>query len=748
MRPGGCYDPPAPRSHAGTDDRPTGNPGGLQVPPGRPGHGSLSPRRTAPRPPPVHRPAPPRGRSGTAPGPAGRPRGRTSRGRGRGPGRHPRVVTRDVVTRLLGQGPGGAGGCATPTAPLAVGFLMKALFRQLNVLGRIDDSLADGLAALTVDGHASWSTGSPGWHRPTWPSERRGRSTGLRPGPTVAAALPVWLPAPAEERCGPRCRRRGVGLQWPESPAIGSPATDRASVGIVELRSGYRRPGHAADLHFCALVETLRTGVPPLVVATYYSRDGELDVEPVDGELLLAAARRTAAALRVLHGPATGRSRSDGRSPDRDIAGTRGTTLDPRALVEVTRPRPPGPSPTTQRAAVRERLVPALPQALGGAVPGGQLPSTWPSSDGPRPETATPSRRPTSPSRGGRRSSAGHSVWPPSTPASTVGSPHHRGHPGGGRRGRRRLGPVGLADVPLGGVVLGPAHGGQGLGGGRGRSTWATSLWSLLDWVAFPTRPTVGGPGDRWTFSGPRPLRLDGRSELQVDIATGRSGRPARGPRPPAGARLGGRGHPVRRLAHRAARGSWPWWPACAAVPSPCRPGSSACGPSPGTPRSPGGPGRSTPPSTASSHGRGRVRTTDRSGRPPGGHVDDVSGTGPGAAPSGPLPTWRGGRLATDTIIVIVVSARLDPSWSVLASPSTPAATVASTSSSGPTERSDSRSSGVTRIEVRGRPSPTTRPGNTRRRPTRCRLPRRRSPGCRGTRRDSLTPGRETGRRV
>jgi hypothetical protein len=218
----------------------------------------------------------------------------------------PRVVTRDVVTRLLGQGPGGAGGCATPTAPLAVGFLMKALFRQLNVLGRIDDPLADGLAALTVDGHAQlvdWITRlAPADLAELSAEVDRQASALARRWPTLS---PCWLPRTRQTLRAPLAGG-AVSLVAQVDLAIGRPAPDRASVGIVELRSGYRRPGHAADLHFCALVETLRTGVPPFVVATYYSRDGELDVEPVDGELLLAAARRTAAALRVLHGPADG----------------------------------------------------------------------------------------------------------------------------------------------------------------------------------------------------------------------------------------------------------------------------------------------------------------------------------------------------------------------------------------------------------------------------------------------------------
>jgi hypothetical protein len=82
--------------------------------------------------------------------------------------------------------------------------------------------------------------------------------------------------------------------------AVGRPDLDVASVGIVEVKSGSRRPEHRLDLGFYALVEALRRSAPPFVVATYYTRSGELDVEPVDDELLAAAARRTVAGVRAM----------------------------------------------------------------------------------------------------------------------------------------------------------------------------------------------------------------------------------------------------------------------------------------------------------------------------------------------------------------------------------------------------------------------------------------------------------------
>ena len=221
----------------------------------------------------------------------------------------PLVVSRDVISRTLGRGPGRAGpadGCPPPNAPLAVGYLMKALFRQLIVLGRIDDPMADGLAALAVDGHEQLVD----WITRLAPADLAEVSAEVdRQAADLAHRWPVlspyWLPR-TRQSLRATLADGAVSLVAQVDLAVGRPSTDRASVGIVELRSGSRRPEHATDLRFGALVETLRTGVPPFVVATYYSRNGELDVEPVDKDLLVATAHRAAAALRILHGRSGG----------------------------------------------------------------------------------------------------------------------------------------------------------------------------------------------------------------------------------------------------------------------------------------------------------------------------------------------------------------------------------------------------------------------------------------------------------
>jgi len=77
--------------------------------------------------------------------------------------------------------------------------------------------------------------------------------------------------------------------------AFGGPAGERASVCVVELKSGRRRVEHRGDLHFYALLETLRSGAPPFRIATYYTRTGELDVEAVSEDVLVDALQRVLA---------------------------------------------------------------------------------------------------------------------------------------------------------------------------------------------------------------------------------------------------------------------------------------------------------------------------------------------------------------------------------------------------------------------------------------------------------------------
>jgi hypothetical protein len=50
--------------------------------------------------------------------------------------------------------------------------------------------------------------------------------------------------------------------------------------------------------------------------------------------------------------------------------------------------------------------------------------------------------------------------------------------------------------------------------------TWATSLWSSLDWSILATATQIGGPDDVWACPPRRTVRLKGRSELRIPLTT------------------------------------------------------------------------------------------------------------------------------------------------------------------------------------------------------------------------------------
>jgi len=214
------------------------------------------------------------------------------------------VVTKDRLTGVLAceaHHVAGEFGDRPPTPAMACGALVDVLFRQLIAVGSIDDPMADGMAALGVDDRqqdlVSWIVGMAPAEREALRAEvERQAGALIRHWPALE---PAWLPRTQESmRVG--LARGAVELSARVDLAIGRPAEDEASVALVEIKAGARRVEHRADLHFYALVETLRSPAPPFVVATYYTRTGELDVDPVTEELLVGAVRRTIVGTRSL----------------------------------------------------------------------------------------------------------------------------------------------------------------------------------------------------------------------------------------------------------------------------------------------------------------------------------------------------------------------------------------------------------------------------------------------------------------
>jgi hypothetical protein len=221
----------------------------------------------------------------------------------------PLVVTKDRLTKVLScddHRPANSES-GTPNEALACGVIMDALFRQLVTTGDIADPMGDAISALAVDDRQgellAWigRLAPPARHALRAEVERQARGLSNR----WPALSPAWLPRTQETLRAPLANG-AVELSGRVDLAVGRPATTEASVALVEVKAGARRPEHQPDLHYYALIEAIRHPAPPFLVATYYTRTGELDVDPVTEELLFAAARRALAGTRSLWNVARG----------------------------------------------------------------------------------------------------------------------------------------------------------------------------------------------------------------------------------------------------------------------------------------------------------------------------------------------------------------------------------------------------------------------------------------------------------
>ncbi len=214
------------------------------------------------------------------------------------------VVTKDRLSRVLAcerHQVATEFGEREPTAALACGALVDVLFRQLVTVGAIGDPMADGLTGLRLDDRqrelATWIERMDTAGRDDLRLEVERQVDGLLERWPVLS--PGWLPR-TQEAMRVELLGGAVELAARVDLALGSPPAEEASVALVEIKSGTRRVEHRAELHFYALVETLRSLAPPFVIATYYTRTGELDTDPVTPELLTAAARRALTGARSL----------------------------------------------------------------------------------------------------------------------------------------------------------------------------------------------------------------------------------------------------------------------------------------------------------------------------------------------------------------------------------------------------------------------------------------------------------------
>jgi hypothetical protein len=100
-----------------------------------------------------------------------------------------------------------------------------------------------------------------------------------------------WRPVAESRLRADLCSDRIV-LSGKVDLTVGRPDGVRAGKVLVDLKTGGFAPSHVDDLRFYALIETLRLGVPPRLLASYYLDGGRLHDEPVTEALLHSALER------------------------------------------------------------------------------------------------------------------------------------------------------------------------------------------------------------------------------------------------------------------------------------------------------------------------------------------------------------------------------------------------------------------------------------------------------------------------
>jgi hypothetical protein len=118
-----------------------------------------------------------------------------------------------------------------------------------------------------------------------------------------------WRPAVEARIRVDLCEERIV-LKGRVDLSLGQPVGTQARVLLVDLKAARPFSTHVDDLRYYALLEAIRTGVPPFRVASFYLDAGRWQHEDVTEDVLLAAARRVVQGVRRMVD-----LRIDGRAP-------------------------------------------------------------------------------------------------------------------------------------------------------------------------------------------------------------------------------------------------------------------------------------------------------------------------------------------------------------------------------------------------------------------------------------------------
>lgn len=104
--------------------------------------------------------------------------------------------------------------------------------------------------------------------------------------------LPKWRPVTESSQVVDLAEGR-IRLRGKVDLTLGTARGMQAGKVVIDLKTGVPNPVHRDDLRFYALLDTLRLGVPPRLVASFYLDLGEARTEAVTEGVLEAAAART-----------------------------------------------------------------------------------------------------------------------------------------------------------------------------------------------------------------------------------------------------------------------------------------------------------------------------------------------------------------------------------------------------------------------------------------------------------------------
>ncbi len=103
---------------------------------------------------------------------------------------------------------------------------------------------------------------------------------------------PKWRPV-TESSLHVDLLEKRVCLRGKVDLTLGTPRGNQAGKVVIDLKTGSPHPSHRDDLRFYALLDTLRLGVPPRLVASFYLDSGRAETEAVTEGLLHATVART-----------------------------------------------------------------------------------------------------------------------------------------------------------------------------------------------------------------------------------------------------------------------------------------------------------------------------------------------------------------------------------------------------------------------------------------------------------------------